>query len=376
MRLLHTSDWHIGIQLEWHDYLPAQREFGNWLVDFVANEDVDVVLVSGDIYDRSNPSSEAVDLAGSIFTKLISAGVTVVVTSGNHDSAEKMNFCSEAMVAAGLYIRTEKRNLADIGEPIVISRDGQEVTIIPIPFLDPARVTEIGSAERSHGGVIKGVLDARLCQVRDLSKTIVMSHAFVRGGTESESEKVIIGGTARVAIDIFGDVGYVALGHLHKPQPIVKNQIYYSGSPLQYSFSEQHPKSVRLIEVGQRIESKEVLVPVGPQVMTLEDTLDNLVQDSKYAIYEGHLLRAILTDPVPQLNAKEYLLKRFPNLQSVRHGSLQSSGASIASSELKKLSHTETVQQYLKAVHSDAITNEIQAFINESLELAERKENE
>ena len=133
MRLLHTSDWHIGIKLGTYDYLPSQREFASWLVDTVKSEAIDVVLVAGDIFDKAIPSSDAVDLVDELFINLIGSGVAVVVISGNHDSAERLNFCSKAMENAGLYIRTEQRNLRDIGVPIHLNRNGESVSIIPIP---------------------------------------------------------------------------------------------------------------------------------------------------------------------------------------------------------------------------------------------------
>ena len=369
VKILHTSDWHIGIKLATYDYLPDQRVFADWLLQTVRSEKIDVVLIAGDIFDRAIPSGESIDLVDEIFSKLIANDIFVVVISGNHDSAERLNFCSKAMEAAGLYIRTEQRDAKDIGDPIEISKNGESVFIIPVPYLDPQRVIEIDDAERSHGGLVDAILKSRMQQVPDPAKTIVMSHAFVAGGTESDSErKVSIGGTSRVAVDVYKDFGYVALGHLHRPQQVAGQNIFYSGTPLQYSFSEEHQKSVRIIEVGQTIESRTIDIPIGPTVVTLTDSIENLLKKSEYKVHEEHLVRVKLTDSGYQLNVFDRVSTRFPNLLDLSYVALDA-GTEFggSTSELTHLSPDEIVQQYIHAVHVDSVTPEIGQFIQESV---------
>lgn len=369
MKLLHTSDWHIGIKLATYDYLPDQREFADWLLKTVKSEKIDVVLMAGDIFDRAIPSGESIDLVDEIFSKLIASDTSVVVISGNHDSAERLNFCSKAMEAAGLYIRTEQRNVNNIGEPIEIKKHGESVFIIPVPYLDPQRVIEIDDAERSHGGLVDAILKSRRQEVPDLGKTIVISHAFVAGGIESDSErKISIGGTSRVAVEVYKGVGYVALGHLHRPQQINGQNIFYGGTPLQYSFSEEHQKSVRIIEIGQTIESHTINIPVGPTVVTLTDSIEKLLKSSEYRINEDHLVRVKLTDSGYQLNAFDRVASRFRNLLDLSYVAMNAgSEYGGSSSELTHLAPDEIVKQYISAVHADAITPEIDKFINESV---------
>ena len=369
MKLLHTSDWHIGIKLATYDYLPDQREFADWLLKTVKSEKIDVVLMAGDIFDRAIPSGESIDLVDEIFSKLIASDTSVVVISGNHDSAERLNFCSKAMEAAGLYIRTEQRNVNNIGEPIEIQKHGESVFIIPVPYLDPQRVIEIDDAERSHGGLVDAILKSRRQEVPDLGKTIVISHAFVAGGIESDSErKISIGGTSRVAVEVYKGVGYVALGHLHRPQQINGQNIFYGGTPLQYSFSEEHQKSVRIIEIGQTIESHTINIPVGPTVVTLTDSIEKLLKSSEYRINEDHLVRVKLTDSGYQLNAFDRVASRFRNLLDLSYVAMNAgSEYGGSSSELTHLAPDEIVKQYISAVHADAITPEIDKFIKESV---------
>lgn len=372
MRLLHTSDWHIGIKLGNFDYLPSQKEFSNWLYGIVKTEAIDVVLVAGDIFDKSIPSLDSITLVDEIFVNLLEIGVSVVVISGNHDSAERLNFCSRAMENAGLYIRTEQRNLSDIGEPIHIEKNGESVSIIPIPYLDPQSVIDIGETERSHGGLIDGILKVRIKEVANPSKTVVMSHAFVAGGSESDSErKISIGGAARVATDVYKGFGYVALGHLHRPQAVGSSNIYYSGTPLQYSFSEEHQKSVRIIEIGEDIQTRDIDIPVGPTVATLTDSFNSLISDAKYKYAEKYLVRVKLTDLTPQMNAFDRLFSRFENLIFVsyehEYAGTEFSGST---SELRRLTPDQIVDQYIDAVHPDTVTPELLTFIKQSVQVA------
>jgi exonuclease SbcD len=369
VRLLHTSDWHIGIKLGTYDYLPSQREFASWLVDTVKSEAIDIVLVAGDVFDKAIPSSEAVDLVDELLVNLIKSDVKVIVISGNHDSAERLNFCSKAMENAGLYIRTEQQNLRDIGEPIQIKKNGESVSIIPIPYLDPQRVIDIGEAERSHGGLIAEVLKTRVNEVADPSKTVVMSHAFVAGGTKSESEREIsVGGTSRVAIETYKSFGYVALGHLHRPQPIKGLNMFYSGSPLQYSFSEEHQKSVRVIDFGDNLQSRLVDIPVGPKVVTLTDSLENLISDEKYDFAKNYLVRVQLTGTNYQLNPHDRLSGRFENILALSYPDMERA-KDFAGSTSELLSHEEVVDQYVDAVHAGVVTPELRDFIQQSVQI-------
>jgi exonuclease SbcD len=370
MRLLHTSDWHIGIKLGTYDYLPSQKEFANWLLSTVKSEAIDVVLIAGDIFDRAIPPSDAVDLVDELFVKLIEMGISVVVISGNHDSAERLNFCSKAMENAGLYIRTEQRNISDVGAPIHITKNGETVSIIPIPYLDPQRVIEIGEAERSHGGLVQEILKIRIKEVADPGKTVVMSHAFVAGGTESDSErKISIGGTARVAVDAYKSFGYVALGHLHRPQQVGGANMYYSGTPLQFSFSEEHQKSVRIIDIGDAVQTRQVDIPVGPRVITLTDTLENLISKPEYKKAERYLVRAKLTDTSYRLNAHDRLSSRFENLIEMFYVNMNSgSEYGGLTSELTRLSPDQIVDQYIDAVHAEVVTPELEKFVKQSVQ--------
>ena len=342
------------------------------MLAIVKTEAIDVVLIAGDIFDKSTPSEDSINLVDEILVSLLEVGVSVVVISGNHDSAGRLNFCSKAMENAGLYIRTEQRNLSDIGAPIHLEKNGESVSIIPIPYLDPQRVIEIGEAERSHGGLIDEILKIRIKEVADPGKTVVMSHAFVAGGSESDSErKISIGGTARVATDVYKGFGYVALGHLHRPQPVGGSNVFYSGTPLQYSFSEEHQKSVRIVDISEDVKTHDIDIPVGPTVVTLTDSLDNLISDAKYKHAENYLVRVKLTDSIRRLNAQDRLSSRFANIIFMSYeNDLSGSNFAGTTNELRRLSPEQIVDQYIDAVHPGTVTPELMTFVKQSVQVA------
>lgn len=329
MRLLHTSDWHIGKRFEEIDLIPQQAEFCDWLVDFVRQEQIGAVLLAGDIFDRALPKGDAIDLVDDVFNRLSDAGATIVAISGNHDSAASLNLGSRFMSGAGLIVRTERQTLTDIGAPVTIygKSKGDSVEVLPLPYIDPQRVDLPDNTPRQHDAALELVLNHHKKSLADVSKTIVMSHSFVSGGLESDSERPLtIGGTGMIPTSLFADFGYVALGHLHRPQSVGSDKIFYSGSPMAYSFSEQHPKSIRVIEIGDNITSMTADVGVGRRVITLKDSLDNLLKLSEYEQHKDSFLRARLTDTSLQLGVAERLRKRFPHIISVEQPALTQQG--------------------------------------------------
>lgn len=357
MRLLHTSDWHIGKKFEEVDLLPVQAEFCDWIVDVVSRERIDVVLLAGDIFDRATPKAEAVDLVDNVLNRLKSDGVATVAISGNHDSAERLNFGARFMAEADLHIRAERPNLVEIGQPVTITRpSGETVEILPLPYVDPQRVRMPEGMTRRHDTALEAVIAEQRSRLVDPSRTIVMGHAFVIGGLESDSERPLtIGGTGAIPSHLFDGFGYVALGHLHRPQTVGEAHIVYSGSPMAYSFSEEHAKSVRIVTVADSITSEVIPVDVGRPVVTLTDTLDNLLTSSAYSKHQNSFVRARLTDPTMQLGIMDRLRMRFPHVLSAEQTALTRQGRMTAE-ELKESSRRtpeQIIDRYLDETFED-----------------------
>ncbi len=239
MRILHTSDWHLGRSFHREGLLGAQGVWADHLLEVVQREAVDLVVVSGDVYDRALPQVDAVALADETFARLAASRARVVVTSGNHDSAQRLGFGSRVMDAAGLHVRT---SAASVGTPVLLDDAHGPVAVYGLPYLDPRLLREPwGLGARSHEAALSEAMrrvHADLARRPAGTRSVVMAHAFVAGCAPSDSERDIsVGGVSMVSSSVFDDIDYAALGHLHGPH-VLTDTIRYSGSPLAYSFSE------------------------------------------------------------------------------------------------------------------------------------------
>jgi exonuclease SbcD len=317
MRLLHTSDWHLGRSLHREDLLPAQAAYVDHLVDVVRAESVDVVLVAGDVYDRALPGVEAVALCNDALSRLASTGARVVLISGNHDSARRLGFAAGLIDAAGVHLRTD---LADVGRPVLLEDRHGPVAIYPVPYLEPDAVADaLGCDERGHAAVVTAAMSrvrADLARRPADTRSVAMAHVFATGGEPSESEReIVVGGLSTVPTSAFAGVDYAALGHLHGPQRLAEH-VRYSGSPLPYSFSEErHRKSSWLVELGaaglERVEA--IPTPVHRQLARLRGRLADLLADPGLARHEHSFLSITLTDPARPADAMRALRTRFPH---------------------------------------------------------------
>jgi exonuclease SbcD len=319
MRLLHTSDWHLGRSFHREDLLGAQARFVDFLVETVRSERVDAVLVSGDVYDRALPSVDAVALCNEALRRLAATRTRVVLISGNHDSARRLGFGADLIDAAGIHLRTDP---ARTGTPVELVDPDGDVVVYGIPYLEPDAVA--GTLEcdrRSH----QAVLDAAMTQVRaDLARrpgarSVVLAHAFVTGGETSDSERDIsVGGVSAVSAGTFEGVDYAALGHLHGHQAPAP-QVRYSGSPIAYSFSEAaHRKGVLLVDLPARADRPPVVeqlpTPVERPLARIAGRLEDLLTGAEWADCTDHYLQVTLTDPHRPREPMERLRSRFPHV--------------------------------------------------------------
>ena len=204
MRLIHTSDWHLGRSFHRVGLLDAQARYLDHLVEVVGSEGVDAVLVSGDVYDRALPSPDTVELLSDGVTRLIDAGAAVLLSSGNHDSAIRLGFASDLLARAGLHIRT---SLDLVGVPVMV----QDTAIYPLPYLEPSVAADrIGADARTHAAVLTAAMNRVRADARSRpGQSVVMAHAFVTGGATSQSERDIsVGGVSAVHPDVFADADY------------------------------------------------------------------------------------------------------------------------------------------------------------------------
>ncbi|MFD5385362.1 exonuclease SbcCD subunit D [Streptomyces sp. NPDC127074] len=319
MRLLHTSDWHLGRSFHRVSLLAAQREFIDHLVTTVRERHIDAVVVSGDVYDRAVPPLAAVELFDDALHRLADLGVPTVMISGNHDSARRLGVGAGLIDRAGIHLRTDPAGCAT---PVVLSDDHGEVAFYGLPYLEPGLVREeLGASAAGHTAVLGAAMDrvrADLATRPSGTRSVVLAHAFVTGGAVSDSERdITVGGVASVPADVFDGVDYAALGHLHGCQTITE-RIRYSGSPLAYSFSEAaHRKSMWVVELGTAGEApscQRVDCPVPRPLARIRGPIEELLADTDLDRHEEAWVEATLTDAVRPHEPMARLARRFPHV--------------------------------------------------------------
>jgi DNA repair protein SbcD/Mre11 len=317
MRLLHTSDWHIGRSLHGADLLREQEAVLGGLADVVVAESVDVVVVAGDVYDRAVPSADATAVLDRVVGRLLRAGATVVLTPGNHDSARRLGTFSELLSTAGLHVRA---STARLDEPVLLRDQHGEVALYGLPYLEPEIARhELGvPGARSHEAVLTEAMDRVRADLflRPGARSVVLAHAFVGGGVPSESERdICVGGVDLVPAAVFDGVDYVALGHLHRPQTLTP-RLRYSGSPLAYSFGEAgQEKQAWLVDLdaGGLAGVRPLLLPTPRPLTVLTGTLADLLDDPAHDGVAEHFVSARLTDDVRPPDPMRRLQTRFPH---------------------------------------------------------------
>lgn len=381
MKILHTSDWHIGRTFHGVDLLADQASVLGSIADSVREHGVDVVVVPGDIYDRSIPSSDAVTVCNRGFEAIRAAGAVIVATSGNHDSAVRLGAGASFAAAGGLHLITR---VGQIGTPVTLSDQFGPVAFYGIPYLEPeiTRVELDVPRARTHSDI----LGAAMSRVRrDLAertttdpstRSVLLAHAFVVGGEASESERSIsVGGVETVAVGEFAGVDYVALGHLHSPQ-MLSESVRYSGSPLPYSFGERsHSKAALLIELDAAgLSSVQRLdLPVIRGLSQVTGTLEELLTESKYADSEQCYVSALLTDPVRPVDAMRQLQARFPFAVHLEWQRPEGQSDLKYRDAVRGRTDMEIARGFVSAVRSDPSEREV-TLMAEALSAAARAE--
>ncbi|GAA3895253.1 exonuclease SbcCD subunit D [Leifsonia kafniensis] len=322
MKILHTSDWHIGRTFHTHSTVGHLRLVLDGLVDVVRSHQIDVVAVAGDVFDSAVPSAESYTVLSGALRALRDAGATVVMTSGNHDSAARLGFQSEWAGLAGIHVVTRHDQYR---EPIVVTDAHGPVRFYGIPYLEPALIRHHHPDVelRTH----EQVLGFAMQQVRDDiaaygGRSVVLSHCFAAGVNASDVERDIsAGGLDLVPASVFDGPDYVALGHIHG-RSTLSERVRYSGAPLHYSFSEAgKPRGGWLVELDADglAGVNWIDLPIPRPLSVIIGELDQLLTDDAHAGVEGNWVSAILTDQVRPLDAMRKLQARFPYCVALDH---------------------------------------------------------
>ena len=310
MRFLHCSDLHLGKRLHDYDLLPDQIQVLGQIGQIARDRDVQAVLIAGDIYDKTNPPAGAMEAFSDFIAGLSGAGIAVYLISGNHDSAQRVAYCAGLLRHCGVY--TSDRFDGRLQTFDCTDAYGK-LQLHLLPFLKPVLVRRCWPEEeiQSYEDAVRVVLNH---SPRDPeARQVLVCHQFISGAESCESEQPAIGGLDQIPAEVFADFDYVALGHLHGPQRVGRDTLRYSGSPLKYSFSEEHQtKSVAIVELGAKGEVSIDLEPLTQphEMRQIRGSMAELMQQP----YSEDYMRVILTDEEVRPDARVSLLTVFPNM--------------------------------------------------------------
>lgn len=318
MKFIHTSDWHLGRQFHNVSLLDDQQAVLDQLIQYIENNPVDAVVVAGDIYDRSVPPTIAIELLNKVVKRICGElNTPMILISGNHDGAERLGFGSEQMKNAGLHIIS---NFEDMLNPVVIETESAgQVAFYGMPYNDPEQVRfayqePVSTHDQAHKLLAEKIAE----QFQSEQRNVLISHCFVDGAIESESERPLsIGGSDRVSHEHFLNFDYVALGHLHQPQKKGEEYIRYSGSLMKYSFGEQNQKKgFTLVEIDQNgfVLAEHVDLAAPHEMRIVEGELEQVIEQGKTDPKNEDYLLVRLMDKHAILNPMEKLRTVYPNV--------------------------------------------------------------
>ena len=310
MRFLHIADLHLGKQMNDLSLMDDQRFILDQIAHIAAEEQADAVLIAGDVYQRSTPQAEAMALFDAFVSRLARDGRKVFVISGNHDSALRISYFSSLVRNAGVYV-TEAFT-GEMQHVTLQDADG-ELTVWMLPFLRPAQVRRALPEEKvtSYQDAVAAVL--RNADIDLTGRNLLMCHQFIIGCEVCDSEELSVGTLDHIDGAVFDGFDYVALGHIHKPQKVLRDTLRYAGSPLKYSFSEaQHKKSVTIVDMREKGDVQVRKVPLYP----LHDVrlIDGTLQEIMRMPYSEDYVWITIRDELPPPDAKVTLSVNFPNM--------------------------------------------------------------
>jgi exonuclease SbcD len=343
MRLIHTADWHLGRLFHNVHLTRDQEHVLEQLVALAADVKPAAVIVAGDLYDRAVPPTEAVDLLDGVLTELVDRlGIPVVAIAGNHDSAVRVGFASALLRERGLHL---VGSLAQAAPAIVLRDEHGPVRVSALPFADPAEARHAYADEGIHDqhAVSAAGVGRALAAAAGHERHVLVAHAFVAGGLESESERPLsVGGAQMVPAGVFSGFDYVALGHLHRPQACGSETVRYAGSLLKYSFAEHaHDKSVCVVDIGPpgsasgqaghagRAAVTVETVALSPRrdVRRLEGTLAELLERGPADPRRDDYVLASLTDGGALFDPIGRLRATYPNALAIERPAYERAGA-------------------------------------------------
>jgi len=361
MKLLHTSDWHIG-RIFYNVSLLQDQVFAlDALVEIIKQHEIDVVIIAGDIYDRSVPPAAAVEVLDGWLNEVVSElGVPVFMISGNHDSAKRLSFGSRQLKASGLTI---VGNFDDMLSPAMFEKGDVRVQVSGVPYCDPEHVRDAYQCDvRDYDHAHEILVDKVKQSLSPNIPSVVVSHCFIDGAAESESERALnVGGADRVSYNHFESFDYVALGHLHQPQYKGYQHIRYSGSLLKYSFSEQHHnKGATIVTFNESGVSdiSHVTIPSRLDMRVVEGSFDQIISNGKCDPKSDDYILARITDKTAILDPMAKIREVYPNAMHLERPLLNKPVNDGLDRDVLKRSEAEVFADFFSQMKGGAMTDE------------------
>lgn len=376
MKLMHIADLHIGKRVNEFNMLEDQRYILQEILRLVDEVRPAAILMAGDIYDKSVPAGEAVEVLDELLTELVARQVQIFIVSGNHDSPERLNFGSRIMEKNGVHIAgTFDGTLRQI----TLTDEFGPVNIYLLPFIKPAVVQPhfTGQEITSYEDAVKAVIQA--ARIDTGERNILVAHQFITSGVtqpeRSDSETIAVGGLDNIDASVFEPFDYVALGHLHGPQSIGRETVRYAGSPLKYSFSEvRRPKSVTLLELAQKGTWELRTLPLTPRrdMREIKGPLAELVRAGAAAGLCQDYVRAVLTDEDEVYDAIGQLRRVYPHIMRIDFENSRSrrraDSKSAASGDAARKSPLELFAEFYTKQNNSEMNEEQRRIMEEILE--------
>lgn len=371
MKILHLSDLHIGKRVNDFSMLEDQEYILKKILNIIDEHKPQAVLIAGDIYDKSVPSAEAVQLFDDFLVSLSERDLKIFIISGNHDSPERLAFGARLMNPSGIYISPVYKKGST---PVVLEDEFGELFIYMLPFIKPAHVRaqfpdlEIGS----YNDALKVVLED--LNPDENKRNILITHQFVTGAVKSDSEEMSVGGSDNIDGKLFNKFDYVALGHIHRPQKMLRDTIRYSGTPLKYSFSEaKHQKSVTIIDFNEKNNIEISEIPLVPK-RDMREIKGKYLDITAKSYYENtnreDYLRITLTDEEEIPEALGKLRVIYPNIMKLDYDNTRTrKGITISEGpSVEKKSPADLFSEFYQFQNNQSLNEEQEKLLKELVE--------
>ena len=371
MKFVHISDLHLGKRIYDFSMLDDQKHILGEILKVIDSEAPDAVLIAGDVYDKSIPSIEAVELLDDFLYELSGRDLQVFLISGNHDSPERLAFASRLISPTGIHLSPVYSGAV---EPVELTDGSGPVDIYLLPFVKPAHVRRFfpDAKIESYNDALRTAVEA--LHIDRSRRNVLVTHQFITGAARSDSEEISVGGTDNVDASVFDGFDYVALGHIHGPQNIGSERIRYCGTPLKYSFSEvSHEKSVTVVDMDKDGDLAVRTVPLRPlhDMREIEGTYEELTYRPAY---EGtdtdDYLHITLTDEedVPDAIGKLRLI--YPNLMCLDYNNSRTRAAGMLSdiADVERRAPLDLFGEFYEQQNGRPMSDEQEAFAREIME--------